>query len=164
MTWFDHQNQRIPPDTHENPTQPPVRHLLPSRPPTPVSIVKRSISRAILLCVHTCAVFTTTDFTSFCCHFLIDMTSNWHHLYFLPPSNRTSPQLFVTRKYLPNFLWSSKPIHEPLQTLRHRLKVVWFRCLELLRRKTNMTWSLLIQDAAARRPGAKQRPDLNQGR
>ena len=33
------------------------------------------------------------------------MTSNWHHLYFLPLSNRTSPQLFVTRKYLPNFLW-----------------------------------------------------------
>ena len=70
--------------------QPPVRRILRSRPPAAVSIVKHSISRAILLCLHTCAVFTTTDFTSLCCHFLIDMTSNWHHLYFLPPSNRTS--------------------------------------------------------------------------
>ena len=65
--------------------------------------------RAILLfpsfSPHLCCLHQTTDFTSLCFHLLLDMTSHSHHLCFLPPSNRTSSQLFVTRKYLPNFLW-----------------------------------------------------------
>ena len=40
----------------------------------------RSVSRAILLSLHTCAVFTPTDFTCLCFHFLLDIRSFSPHL------------------------------------------------------------------------------------